>query len=127
MFGEGVPRTDPECSFRGQIAYLPMVQRWLMGRPDFDMVLAGYNAGAGSIKKEQLACAAQPGCNPLQWEGNVQEVCLRRQAACDETGGYAPAINRYSKQFEIEFFPGVSANISASLDGSVEAEVAITW
>ena len=125
---EGIPRTDPECAFEGQIAYLPMIQRWLMGRPDFDLVLAGYNAGAGSIKREQMACAAQPGCNPLQWSNSVEAICLRSAAACAETRGYAPAINRYAKRFEFEL-GGIDAElgVEASVDGSVEADLTLTW
>ena len=109
------PRTHPECSFRGQVAYMDMVSNWLPIDADHDTAMAAYNAGAGSVGKEQKACAMRPGCDPSRWE-SVQEICLRRASACAETRDYVPQIRKAARQFKVGYSQerGVEAALSFS-------------
>ena len=93
------PRTDPECSFLGQVEYKRLIDQWMKIKGDHDVLLAAYNAGVGSIGKEQAACAMRPGCNPSRWDDSLEHVCLRGSAACSETRNYIPRIHKASRQF----------------------------
>ena len=95
------PRTDAECSFRGQVEYLDMIGRWLPIDANHDVRMAAYNAGAGNVGKEQQACAMRPGCDPSRWTDHVETVCLRRASACRETRDYVPRIHRAARQFAV--------------------------
>lgn len=38
---------------------------------------AAYNGGLGGVQKERRACGLKDGCNPQQWFGNVELLCLK--------------------------------------------------
>lgn len=51
---------------------------------------AAYNGGWGGVQKERRACGLKPGCDPQQWFGHVERVCLKSRqplygtrSACD--------------------------------------------
>ena len=51
---------------------------------------AGYNGGVAGVQKERRACGLRPGCDPGQWFGHVEKVCLKsrqplygNRSACD--------------------------------------------
>lgn len=51
---------------------------------------AGYNGGVAGVQKERRACKLSPGCDPGQWFGHVERVCLKsrqplygNRSACD--------------------------------------------
>ena len=51
---------------------------------------AAYNGGFGGVQKERRACGLKAGCDPQQWFGHVEHVCLKSRAplygsrsACD--------------------------------------------
>lgn len=51
---------------------------------------AAYNGGMGGVQKERRACGLKTGCDPQQWFGHVEHVCLKsrrvlygNRSACD--------------------------------------------
>lgn len=51
---------------------------------------AAYNGGLGGVQKERRACGMTAGCDPQQWFGHVDRVCLKSRqplysgrSACD--------------------------------------------
>lgn len=51
---------------------------------------AAYNGGLGGVQRERRACGLKSGCDPQQWWGHVEHVCLKSRAplygnrsACD--------------------------------------------
>ncbi|NBX97545.1 lytic murein transglycosylase [bacterium] len=54
------------------------------------MTDAAYNGGLGGLLNERRACAGRDGCDPNQWFGHVEKVCLKStkplyggRSACD--------------------------------------------
>lgn len=51
---------------------------------------AAYNGGLGGVQNERRACGIKAGCDPQQWFGHVERVCLKsrtplygQRSACD--------------------------------------------
>lgn len=51
---------------------------------------AAYNGGLGGVMNERRACGLRSGCNPNEWFGHVEHVCLKskkplygNRSACD--------------------------------------------
>lgn len=58
--------------------------------PRLAMTDAAYNGGMGGVLNERRACGLREGCNPNQWFGHVEKVCLKStkplyagRSACD--------------------------------------------
>lgn len=58
--------------------------------PRLAMTDAAYNGGIGGVINERRACGLRPGCNPNEWFGHVEHVCLKSKqplyagrSACD--------------------------------------------
>lgn len=58
--------------------------------PRLAMADAAYNGGLGGLLNERRACAARVGCDPQEWFGHVERVCLKStrplyagRSACD--------------------------------------------
>lgn len=58
----------------------------------FDFADASYNGGRGGVNNERRACGLKEGCDPQQWFGHVEFVCLKSKAAL--YGRDACTINR---------------------------------
>ena len=95
---EGVSRTDPECSFLGQINYMAQQMAWTKGA-DLDSAFGMYNEGVGNFWKRQDACRAIPGCNPMVWEAGLKLVCIKSERACQESERYVGAIHKAAQIF----------------------------
>ena len=51
---------------------------------------AAYNGGLGGVQRERRACGLRDGCDPEQWFGHVERICLKSRqplyggrSACD--------------------------------------------
>ena len=55
---------------------------------------AAYNGGMGGVQKERRACGLKAGCDPQQWFGHVEHVCLKSRVAL-YAGRSACDINRH--------------------------------
>lgn len=53
---------------------------------------AAYNGGLSGVQQERRACGLKVGCDPQQWFGHVERVCLKSKAAL--YGRNACEINR---------------------------------
>ena len=95
----GQPRTNPECSFLGQISYMSQQMDWTRGA-DLDSAFGMYNEGVGNFRKRQDACRLIPGCNPMSWEGGLRAICLKSTRACDESERYVGAIRKAAQLFK---------------------------
>lgn len=42
---------------------------------------AAYNGGLSGVQNERRACGLKKGCDPQQWFGHVENVCLKSKAA----------------------------------------------
>lgn len=58
--------------------------------PRLAMTDAAYNGGLGGLLNERRACAMRAGCDPNEWFGHVERVCLKStkplygtRSACD--------------------------------------------
>ena len=94
----GVPETDPACSIRAQVVYMRVLRRPFVGLDDaWAFAQAGYNGGAGWIRRERRICAALPFCDPRRWWGHVEEQCHPDRAdwACEENREYPRRIRRW--------------------------------
>ena len=91
---------DPPCAIRAQILYMTQVRRWVGSwATESDRVaasLAGYNGGAGWVKRERRVCRQEARCSPSRWWGNVEKHCLRSAANCHENRDYPVRIFRYA-------------------------------
>ena len=97
----GVDRTDPECSFKGQIQYMSQQMRWTRGA-DLDSAYGMYNEGVGNFRKRQDACRATPGCNPMSWEGGLKNICVKSARVCSESSRYVGAIREAAESYHGE-------------------------
>ncbi len=83
---------DPRWSIRALVLYDRKLHRDLVpstmaGDERWAFALAGYNGGAGWIKKEQRL-AAEAGRDPARWFGHVEAFCKRAVWACKENRDY---------------------------------------
>ncbi len=89
---EGVPRTDPACSFRAQSLYMKrLLNLYRMSaspREQEALALAAYNGGPGWIRREKRRCKQDSRCSPNRWFGHVEDHCLRSEWACRENREY---------------------------------------
>lgn len=49
--------------------------------PRFAFTDAAYNGGRGGVQSERRACGMKKGCDPQQWFGHVELVCLKSKDA----------------------------------------------
>jgi hypothetical protein len=74
--------------FRKISRFLPDLQ------PRLEMCDAAYNGGWAGMQQERRACGQKAGCDPKQWFGNVELVCLKSKARWKGYGKSACEINR---------------------------------
>lgn len=55
---------------------------------------AAYNGGWVGMQQERRACGLKPGCDPRQWFGHVEHVCLKSKTRWQGYGKSACEINR---------------------------------
>ncbi|MCA0214664.1 MAG: lytic murein transglycosylase [Proteobacteria bacterium] len=85
----------PDLQMRAVVLKVRDDYRYFAPRADDAMAAlqfadAAYNGGRGGVEKERTACALKPGCDPGQWFGHVEHVCMKSRAplygnrsACD--------------------------------------------
>jgi hypothetical protein len=59
-----------------------------------DFCDAAYNGGWNGMQQERRACGLKPGCDPHQWFGQVEHVCLKSKVRWKGYGKSACEINR---------------------------------
>ena len=100
---EGVPPTDPPCSFRAQSLYMKrLLNSYRMSATSRDQeafALASYNGGAGWIRREKRRCKKEPRCSPNRWFGHVEDHCIRSELACSESRRYPVRIARSESRY----------------------------
>lgn len=81
----------PDLQIRTMIVMVRSDYRFFTGRGDaLAFADAAYNGGRGGLEKERRACGLKAGCDPRQWFGHVEHVCLKsrkpiygNRSACD--------------------------------------------
>ncbi len=76
------------------------------------MTDAAYNGGLGGVLNERRACALRAGCDPDQWFGHVEHVCLKSRAplyggrsACDINRHHVADVLRVRMPRYIPYLP----------------------
>ncbi len=85
---------DPWWNLRALVMFdrhLYIADKESQGDEKYAFMLARYNAGDGSINKEQQK-AHREGYNRAVWSASVEVVCSRRPSACKETVNYVNII-----------------------------------
>ena len=56
---------------------------YVVKRPDYRLHFtdAAYNGGLGGVLKERQACGLKSNCDPQQWFGHVEHMCLKSKKA----------------------------------------------
>lgn len=81
----------PDLQMRTMIVMVKADHQFFSGRGDaLAFADAAYNGGRGGVEKERRACGLRDGCDPRQWFGHVERVCLKSRtpiygtrSACD--------------------------------------------
>jgi hypothetical protein len=96
---------DPDLSMRAYVLFMrdtckavPSTVKDEVAR--FKMCLSGYNGGMGGLKNDILSCRATKGCDPAQWDGNVELTSAKSktrvpgygQSAFDTNRGYVKLV-----------------------------------
>lgn len=81
----------PDLQIRTMLLMVKADHGYFAGRGDaLAFADAAYNGGRAGVERERRACGLKAGCDPAQWFGHVERVCLKSRqplygtrSACD--------------------------------------------